>query len=219
LPPPESRLGKLDPHDPASADLIRLLELHYKRIGNSGQRLDASDLDLSGRLMEGVDLVEARFRNCVFDRAKLRDANLAGVELSRCSFVGADLTSATFAKAEAFDSDFREAILQGANCLRWDNVSTDFRQADLAGANLRRFSCYDCDLRDAILCDASFDRTILRRCLLGGARLIGASGTLLRDPINVGTRKEPRLLDGDQALGWLRAAGATDISWFAPQPR
>jgi len=46
----------------------------------------------------------------------------------------------------------------------------------------------------------------------GGTR----SGTLLQYLLNAGTVLEPRWLAGDDALRWLREAGAADVRWFVP---
>jgi uncharacterized protein YjbI with pentapeptide repeats len=220
LRPLESRLGRLNREDPTNAELIRRLESHYHwNAGGAGERLDASGLDLSGKLLDGIDFGEAWFTSCVFDGAQIRGANMAGVELRKCSFIGADLTATTFAKAETWDCAFRNATLREANFLRWGNFRADFREADLAGAELRLFACHDGDLRDAIFWDATLDRACFDSCLLVGAGLVGVTGTLLPYPINVGSRVEPRLLEGEEALDWLRAAGAMDVTWFVPAPR
>ena len=215
MPPPESWLGRLDAEDPANAELVRRLRLHH----HGEEQLDAAGLDLTGKLLGGIDLSRARLTRCRFDRAGLQGADFYGAYLNNCSFNEADLTAASFAKSEADDCHLRKAVLHEVTFLRWEPSRADFREADLAGADLRRFTCVDCDMRDAILSDAHFDRTCLDRCLLAGASLIGASGTLLPYPINVGSPEAPHLLVGDDALHWLRAAGATDVSWFVPEPR
>ena len=39
-----------------------------------------------------------------------------------------------------------------------------------------------------------------------------------RAPIDVGSPEEPQPLAADDALRWLRAAGA-EVDWFVPPPR
>src|SRR6266700_1285946 len=84
----------------------------------------------------------------------------------------------------------------------------DLSQLDLSGLRLRGVTFVRCDLRDASLQNVRLDATKLDRCLVAGASLIGAYGTVIRAPIDVGSPEEPQPLAADDALRWLRAAGA-----------
>jgi hypothetical protein len=74
----------------------------------------------------------------------------------------------------------------------------------LAGCDLSRARFRDLELADAALMS----------CTLTGADFTGSRGTLAEHPINVGSVEEPRWIEGDEALEWLRAAGAAHIGWL-----
>jgi uncharacterized protein YjbI with pentapeptide repeats len=217
----EADVRPLDPNDPAEAELARRLERHKRwwRSDRTGQRLDASRLVLAHRALEGLDLAGAELADCVFDGARLHETDFAKTWLTRCSFVRADLSSASFYKSQTTDSDFSHARLVGTYLTRWHNVRSCFRDADLSRADLGGSFFDRCDLRGARLRDAHLDRAGFQDCRLGGADFSGARGALVRYPIDVGTSQEPRIVDGDEALAWLRDAGAEEVRWFQPEPR
>lgn len=205
-----------DMRDPREAELARLLDLHgrWARADQSGERLVATGLDFRGKALEGVGLNGAELVECSFGGARMRGADLYGAVFVRCSFAGADLSGATLAKAQVSTCDLREARLVGANLVRSSTAQSDLRGADLTGADLTASFIWRCDLRGAVLRRASFGRSAgVIECLLAGADLRGVTGALMPYPIDLGTPEEPRLIEGDEALAWLRGAGA-EIDWF-----
>jgi uncharacterized protein YjbI with pentapeptide repeats len=214
----------LDLDNPRHADILRRLDRNWRRTEHSdgGERLEAEGLDFGGLLLDGARLAEAKLRQCTFEDAGLRGADLYSAYLEECSFRHADMRAAWLYKAQAIRCDFREAQLADAYFRRLDALHCDFRGANLRGAHLRDFGWIDCDLRDTDMSRAWLDSTDFGGCLLGGANLTGATGTVVRldgefgGPVNVGTREEPETLQGDEFLDWLRAAGARNVSWFVP---
>jgi uncharacterized protein YjbI with pentapeptide repeats len=194
-------------------ELVAMLEERY----NCGH-VEATSLDFSRRVLDGADLDGAVLLDCNFTGASLRDVVLYSSYPTRCSFVGADMTSVQMVKAQLDDCDLRDVRLVRANLLRAVGHHLDLREADISEADLTRCFLSDSDLRGAVMRDVVFRGTSIRSCHLAGADLRGAAGTLLRRSINIGTPEQPRILDGDEALDWLRAAGA-DVSWFVPEPR
>ncbi len=58
---------------------------------------------------------------------------------------------------------------------------------------------------------ADLDRASLDGCRLHGATLDGARGAI-HGPVDIGEGDEPRLLDGDELLAWLREHGAPELT-------
>lgn len=143
-----------------SASLYRLLDgLPYRDEVPSGRDLrasafpGASKLDLNNadlgycqeigmiddcdpenaRLDEArvLDSLRGRFRQCSFQRAKLRKIWMTQSVFAQCDFTGADLRGAEMKGSDLRGSIFRDANLQGA-----DLQSTDLRGCDLRGAKL-----------------------------------------------------------------------------------
>jgi uncharacterized protein YjbI with pentapeptide repeats len=194
-------------------ELVAMLERRYV-----DRHIEARGLDLQGKVLDGADLDGAVLVDSAFDHASLRDVILWSAHPTCSTFVGADLTGVQLVKAQLRDCDFRDARLVRANFLRALGSRLDLRGADLTAANLTRLHLLWSDLRGAVLRDVVLDTTTFQECLLAGVDLRGAAGTLHPDPINVGTPEEPRFLEGDEALAWLRAAGA-DVTWFVPDLR
>lgn len=194
-------------------ELAALLEKHY-----SGHRVHALRLDLSDKVLDETNLNGAELIDCKLDAARLRRVDLTRSYPTRCSFVGADMTSALLYKAELIRCDLRRARLFEANLTRATCHYGDLRGADLTHADLTRCFFDESDLRGAVLRDTVLRATSIWDCHVADLDLRGASGTLLRHAINVGTPEGPRVLDGDEALAWFRAAGA-DVTWYVPEPR
>jgi uncharacterized protein YjbI with pentapeptide repeats len=194
-------------------ELATQLEALYE-----GNRLMATGLDLRGRSLDRVDFGSAVLRECRFDRASLRDAILWSSYPTRCSFADADLSGVQLQKSQVHDCDLRGANLTRANLLRSDCHDLDLRNADLSGTDLTRCHMHACDLGGAVMRDVVLSKTSFANCRLGGVDLRGAVGNVHREPIDVGTPEEPRLLSDDAALAWFRDQGA-DVEWFVPEPR
>ena len=194
----------------SDVDLADLLERRH-RDGS------ATGLGLAGRRLDGILLTGASLHDCDFDGAHMHFADLYASYPARCSFVGTDLSFASLVKADVTACDLRDARLHSANLVRVRLSGSDMRGADLSHADLNAGFVTETDLRGARLRGVLFRQTLLEGSLLDGADLSGARGTVRRAPINVGTPERPRLIDGPDALAWLRAAGA-EVEWFLPDP-
>jgi uncharacterized protein YjbI with pentapeptide repeats len=191
-------------------DLADLLEQRYR--DGSARRLR-----LAGRRLAGLLLTGAALEDCTFDRAHMRSADFYAAYPMRCSFHGTDLSFASLVKADLTACDLRDARLNSANLVRVRVTGSDMRGADLSHADLNAAFVTETDLRGARLRGVLLRQTLLEGSLLAGADLTGARGSIRSAPINVGTPAHPRLIEGTDALAWLRAAGA-DVEWLASPP-
>ena len=100
----------------------------------------------------------------------IRDANLAGLNLSSISMCEADLSSAILEKSLLVRADLRNAILFRANLINAKLLMADLQNANMTYADLQR--AY---LRAANLQGANMKRADLQRASLRNAKLQGAS--------------------------------------------
>jgi uncharacterized protein YjbI with pentapeptide repeats len=212
--PPDHLLGSLDLNDLVEGELARLLQLHYAR-SRGGRELHAQGLDLSGRHFGAIYFDGALFSDCAFDRANMRGADMAHCVFRRCSFVGADLTNAVLAKARMSGCDFQHAKLVKCNLIRTGWYRCDLRDADLTESDMIASGFMHSDLRRATLWRAHLRSASFPDSLLDGAELTGAHGAMRRGAFNIGTPERPEIVEGPEALAWLRGAGA-DVDWYVP---
>jgi uncharacterized protein YjbI with pentapeptide repeats len=121
-------------------------------------------------LLERYAAGERDFSGVKLDRgAKLREADLRGVDLSNATLVRAKLDKANLSGANLSHTNLSGAWLEGAN---------------LSGANLGYAAMSDSILADANLTGAILSSTDLRDCSLEGANLSGAdlTGTWIGRP-------------------------------------
>jgi uncharacterized protein YjbI with pentapeptide repeats len=214
----------LDLDNARHADLALRLDRSWRRtqLLDGGASLEAEGLDVSGLRLDGACLADGKLTHCNFQDSSLRGADMYYLYMEHCSFRRADMNAAWLHKAQAYDCDFRDADLADAYFGGMDAAGCDFRKADLRGAHLRNFGWIDCDLRDTDMSGARLDWTSFGGCLMAGADFTGATGTVVRldgefgRPVNIGSPEKPELLQGDEFLDWLRAAGARNVSWFVP---
>lgn len=131
---------------------------------------DASGADLSGAttgdygdyrqaVFIKASLRDANFWQADFRGAVMRQANLQGAYFQHSDFSGADMRSADVGHA-----DMRHAVMQGANLQGADANGTKFDSSNLDGS----------DLSGASMVGTRFIGSSLRGANLSGARMLGA---------------------------------------------
>jgi len=171
--------------------------------GTQGDRLqgqDFSNINLSGSVIERVDLRQVIFRNANLNGIKIVKVDLRGADLSNSSLVDANLAfsnlteanlsqsnllranlfqaklgSALLQKAELMKSNLSEADLSAANLKGANLVLTNLRKANLAKANLSQSSLGAANLSDAILDEADLSLADLRSAELHLTNLSNAN--------------------------------------------
>ena len=121
--PSPSELKSLD--KPSRRDLRECIENHGSWLDSGGET--GVRADLSGKNLEGADLVDARLRD-----ALLHKTNLKGADLTLADFRAATLVQANLAEANLLGTQFHEANLQAVDM----KDATGLLSPQLAGTNL-----------------------------------------------------------------------------------
>ncbi|PZO42653.1 MAG: hypothetical protein DCF19_06325 [Pseudanabaena frigida] len=137
---------------------------YIQLIGSPGQRLQAQDfknINLSGSVIERIDL-----RQIV-----LKNANLTGVKIVKVDLRGADLTNANLTDANLSFSNLSEANLTQANLLRVNLFQAKLVSAILQKVELMKSNLSEADFTSANLNGANLVLANLRKANLGKANL------------------------------------------------
>lgn len=115
------------------------------REANPGVRPDLSGVvldgvDLSGANLEGIVLSGAQLSRANLAHAILRDTNLSGANLNQANLGESDLSAANLAGARLTEANLHGARLTGANLSRADVQGASLADADLANANIDALS-------------------------------------------------------------------------------
>ncbi|MCY7332676.1 MAG: pentapeptide repeat-containing protein [Pseudanabaena sp. CAN_BIN31] len=150
--------------------------------GAQGDRLqgqDFSNINLSGSVLERVDLRQVIFKNANLNAIKIVKVDLRGADLSNSSLVDANLAFSNFAEANLsqanllrvnlFQAKLGSAILQKAELMK-----TNLSEADLSSANLKGANLVLANLRKANLVKANLSESNLSAANLSDAVLEGA---------------------------------------------
>ncbi len=219
--PPSHTVGRLRSDDSVEAEVIRRLRAYWASpLGSDGRKNPHFEgLDLSERHLGEVDFGGFGFGRCTFVRTDLSGADLTSTWHTLSAFNRARLVGAWFSKAHMVDCSFREANLAGAILLRTMQDGSDYRGSSLFGADLGGSVMVRCDLRDADVREVNLESADLDTVVVAGAKFRGASGSPFRARLNIGTPEDFRLLEGDDALEWLRDATGNRIEWRPPHDR
>ena len=109
----------------ARKELREAIETHGQWLDSAGEA--GAPADLSGKNLEGADLVDARLPN-----ALLHKANLKGADLTLADLRGATLFQANLAGATLLGTQLQNSSLQAANLLG----ATELLGPQLAGSNV-----------------------------------------------------------------------------------
>ena len=151
---------------------------------NNGQ-INLENRDLTGAVLNDVDLRRANLRN-----VDLRDAYLSGANLR-----GANLISASLREAILNDVDLSEANLTRARLYGTYLIRANLRGANLMHASLRRADLTNVDLTNANLTDADLSGANLTNADLTDADLtnVNMEGATLRDTLGLEPRRRLRI--------------------------
>jgi uncharacterized protein YjbI with pentapeptide repeats len=124
------------------------------------------DADLTGSV-----LVDAAFRDTVFENAMLANATLRGGSLTRVLVDGGRLTGFHIAETEIRDCVWRGcgadmASFRHAKLERTTFQDCNMREADFMGLRGNWVRFHDCDLRGASFAHAQFTHSEFRRCTM-----------------------------------------------------
>jgi len=94
--------------------------------------------DLSGAVLQGANLQQARFWRANLRGANLENARLSGADLWQADLSGAVLQRANLKQATLWQADLSGAVLQRANLKQANLSKADLSKADLSKADLSK---------------------------------------------------------------------------------
>jgi uncharacterized protein YjbI with pentapeptide repeats len=152
------------------------------------RKVDFTGAHLSGALLNGADLRDAKFdcdiredqrictqlQDAILDNAQLQGASLNGAQLHGASLTSAQLQGATLDDAQLQGASLDDAHLQGASLTNAQLQGASLNDARLQGASLDGASLQGASLRKASLVAASLNDARLQAASLREAKLQGA---------------------------------------------
>lgn len=138
-----------------------------RQIREGGGQLiaDMRNADLSGLMLDFVNLSKANLEGADFTGASLNHAILVGANLTGAKFTGCKMQDARLREVVANKADFSGAFMYGVV-----GILGSFKVAVFTGADLRFAEFNSSDLRGA-----NFDNCRLGRMLTAGAKTCGTS--------------------------------------------
>jgi uncharacterized protein YjbI with pentapeptide repeats len=147
--------------------------------GTQGDRLQGQDfhnINLSGSVLERIDLRQVIFKNANLNGIQLIKVDLRGADLSNSSLVDANLafsnlTEANLSQANLLRANLSQAKLGSALLLKTELMKTNLSEADLSSANLKGANLVLANLRKANLVKANLSESNLSAANLSDAIL------------------------------------------------
>ena len=142
------------------------------------------DCSILNRIKSGEDVSSEVLCGVDFSGKELNSVNLDGLNLSQCDFrncvivsaslVKADLTGTNFENAKLLQSDFSNCILSGASLMNADLTCANFENANLQDVNFENATFSDTNFRNANFSNARLIKVDLSLSPLEGAIFEGA---------------------------------------------
>ncbi len=145
---------------------------------------DWACIDLSGRVLDNLDLSDCYLEQVDFTGASLRNANLAGAILprailSKADFTGANFEGANLGAVKANETNFSDSVIRSAKISNADFTRANFtrclieeveslelilNQADFSEASLLSIKLIDLDIKAAKFNKADFSQAKVLQC-------------------------------------------------------
>lgn len=197
--------------------LLQLLEDHSQWLqttGRRGKRLEIDAVDLRGIDLEGLDLSEAVLTDCTLDGKAIIQNKFSVSELYSCSFRDCQFSLCDFYKAVIDYADFACVLFESCRFSKAEVYKTSLQKSTFRDCSFVATGLYDCDLSGSLfenidLQDSYFDNVCLSGCRFKSIRNLNM---IAKMKINVGSREQSHILEGQQALEWiiLRTEGGLD---------
>jgi uncharacterized protein YjbI with pentapeptide repeats len=196
--------------------LLNSHELWITSYGKQGKQLWLEDADVSGLDLSGRLLVESQLPGVNLDGVNLADSNLGGARLYGASMRHANLRHAHLGKADLRNVQADHSQFVEANLLRCMLYDADLRAASFDRALLTATDFVRADLRGCTMRFAVLEIVARAGAILGSGDATGATGTIMAENAFWETDGQRVVVDPDQLIAALRAAGAGEISAIAP---
>ena len=188
--------------------VISKLEEHNlwkESLGKCGKKLSLDEFDLRNIDKDKYFLDQAHITDCIFDGMNLCSKDIYSSIVCSSTFRFSNLENVNFSKSDLSYVDFTGADIKNGRFNRSDCIETVFVEADLTNAILIGSGFYDTDFRKAILINADVSSATFEGVLINGAKLSGIKGILEANikSIDIGTRENPIIIEGNQAVQWL----------------
>ncbi len=146
--------------------------------GESLERADLRQVDLSGLDLSGTSFRRADLRGANFEKCVLRRVNFSAADLRETFLAHADLREAVLHNADLEGANFDGANLQDLDLSRANASGASFERANMTGARLVFAELDSANLGGALLKGANLSSADMTEAYIGGANLGGAN---LRD--------------------------------------
>ena len=155
-------------------DLSARIILEKIKDGQSLERADLRDHELSHLTLENVKLSRSDLEGTNFEGANLRQADLSCANLREAYMAGVDLERANLQNANLEGANLEGANLQFADLHHANLGWATLERANLKGARLSHSQIEFANLGRALLTEAQLDNANLCQSYLGGANLTKA---------------------------------------------
>jgi uncharacterized protein YjbI with pentapeptide repeats len=166
------------------------------------------DADFTGLDLSGVSFAGAFLREANFARAKLCGADLSGANLCGADLSGTDLTGARLDHADLQRAIVAGAVWKQASLTQSKLTGLDLTRADFSGATGTRPDFTEAILAAATFCGANLPQAVFRKAVLTDADF---THTHLQDA-DFGFAKASGIRMADSDLSRLRAGHGADFS-------
>lgn len=170
-----------------------------------GEQLAVYGIDFRNYSLSGKYLEKAYLNDCIYDGVILNDTDFETSFMCMSSYKNTEIKRCNFRWVDLSYSCFLNARLISVNFSKSDCTEVDFTNANIVSCKFSEANLYMADFSNANLEGVTIIETHFDQTILGGASMKKMKGIDKADfrSINIGTAKEPVMLEGEEARKWV----------------
>ena len=187
-------------------------DLWVESIGKSGTQLVLDEVDLQGIVTKEHHWDQSYLTCCLMHSSILTEVDFYASEIHSCEFQNSSLSGVCFVKTNISYSDFRGCKFDHIDYKKAYFDSSEFGSARFEDCDFNGGSIVESDMSRCVFKNCDFNCIYLRDVCLLECRFINVTNVekAVSLRINVGTMEQPVMLEGEDAIRWIKERIATE---------
>ena len=195
---------------------MKLHQQWLKSEGFDGHKIELDKSKLADLVKDYNDFSYVFFTSCDFEGTNINKKDILAFEENKykptvenalkLSNAKSTITDSSFVKAVLDYADFTEASIEEVNFSRADMNETLFNGAVIKNVSMVNTGLWLTNFGGATLENVDFSQAYLEEVIFSNAKLTNLLNLEKANivSINIGTKTEPRIINGKEALQWLK---------------
>ena len=187
-------------------------DLWVESIGKSGTQLVLDEVDLQGIVTKEHHWDQSYLTCCLMQSSVLIEVDFYASEIHSCEFQNSTLNRGCFVKSNVSYSKFSGCQFDHVDLKKAFFASSEFRLALIDACLLWGVGFVDCDMSQCVFKNCDFEGIYFDNDCFGDCCFINVTNVdkAYYSRINVGSLEQPVMLEGEEAIRWIKERVTTE---------